>query len=184
MFCAGYNPSFFRYAFPLNSDNFSDETFFLQLHHCLFVREYFGNQASLTNCSGTLIWLADSTASAPPVRKNKGSFQRVSFQYYSHELSFLSFNFPWYFPEKSGSICFIFRYISFNIQWILFVLTFFVSYLFKLSILYSFIYSFIYSLFIRLFIRLFVLCFFALSFELISFHIIIYFVFLVFVKLC
>ncbi len=41
--------------------------------------EYFGNQASLTNCSGTLIRLIDSTASAPPMRRNKGSFQRVSF---------------------------------------------------------------------------------------------------------
>ena len=57
----------------------SQQPFFLQLHYCLFFREYFGNQAGLTNCSGILIWLADSTASAPPVRKNKGSFQRVSF---------------------------------------------------------------------------------------------------------
>ena len=32
MFCAGYNLYFFRYAFPLNSNDFSDETFFLQLH--------------------------------------------------------------------------------------------------------------------------------------------------------
>ena len=57
----------------------------------------------------------------------------------------LSFNFPWYFPEKSGNICFIFRHVSFNIQWILFVFKLFV----ELSNLYSFIYSFI-SLFICL----------------------------------
>ena len=32
MFCAGYDLYFSRYAFPLNSNDFSDETFFLQLH--------------------------------------------------------------------------------------------------------------------------------------------------------
>ena len=32
MFCAGYNLYFSRYAFPLNSNDFSDKTFFLQLH--------------------------------------------------------------------------------------------------------------------------------------------------------
>ena len=36
MFCAGYNHYFFRYAFPLNSDDFSVKAFFLQLHLCLF----------------------------------------------------------------------------------------------------------------------------------------------------
>ena len=46
--------------------------FFLQLHYCLFFREYFGNQAGLTNCSGILIWLTGSThraSAAPPVDK-------------------------------------------------------------------------------------------------------------------
>ena len=36
MFCAGFLTLIFPYAFPLNLDDFSDETFFLQLHYCLF----------------------------------------------------------------------------------------------------------------------------------------------------
>ena len=32
MFLRRFNPYFSRYVFPLNSDDFSDETFFLQLH--------------------------------------------------------------------------------------------------------------------------------------------------------
>ena len=35
MFCAGSNPHFFRYAFPLNSDDFSVKAFFLQSHFML-----------------------------------------------------------------------------------------------------------------------------------------------------
>ena len=35
MFCTGYNHYFFRYAFPLNSDDFSVMAFFLQLHFML-----------------------------------------------------------------------------------------------------------------------------------------------------
>ena len=145
----------------------------------IFCVNIFGNQASLTNCSGTLIWLADSTASAPPARKNKRSFQRVSFQYYSHELSFLSFNFPWYFPEKSGTVCFVFRHISmdlfcliFSVELSLLVILLFrwfmhlfsrhvsftiqwIFYLFNLFVKLSNSYSFIYSyLYIRLFIRI------------------------------
>ena len=114
--------------------------FFYSCIHCLFslfnFREYFGNQAGLTNCSGTLIWLADSTASAPPVRKNKGSFQRVSFQYYSHELSLLSVNFPLHFQLIFSGF--------------LLCLTFFIELFSELSKLYSFIYSFI--LFVYLFV--------------------------------
>ncbi len=83
MFCAGFT-IFFPLCFPSKIlIIFLLWPFFLQLHlvliFLLFLREYFGNQASLTNCTGTLIRLTDSTASAPPVRRNKGSFQRVSF---------------------------------------------------------------------------------------------------------
>ena len=123
--------------------------FFYSCIHCLFFlfnfREYFGNQAGLTNCSGTLIWLADSTASAPPVRKNKGSFQRVSFQYYSHELSPLSVNFPLHFQLIFSGF--------------LLCLTFFIELFSELSKLYSFIirlfYSFIYSFILFVYSSLF-----------------------------
>ena len=78
-------------------------------------------------------------------------FSTVAFiSYFSVILNLLSFNFPWYFPEKSGILCFIFRCISLNIQWILFVSTFLVELFFELSnyIHYLFVIcSFIYSLF-------------------------------------
>ena len=111
MFCAGYNHYFFRYAFPLNSDDFSAKAFFLQLHFMLIF----------------------------------AAVLRL----------ILSFNFPWYLPEKSGNICLFFRHVLFNIQWILFVLTFFHWTIFLSYPFYSLIYSFIHSLFISLFIRIF-----------------------------
>ena len=138
--------------------------FFLQLHlvliFLLFLREYFGNQASLTNCTGTLIRLTDSTASAPPVRRNKGSFQRVSFLIIHMSwvtfTAYLSFIFPWYFPEKSGTFCLIFRHIS--MDFFLFNLSVELSFLVILFI--SLIYSFIYSLlFVYLFVYFFILAF-------------------------
>ena len=76
----------------------------------------------------------------------KAFFPAVAFYAYflSSFTAYLSFNFPWYFPEKSGNIYLLFRHISFNIQWILFVLTFFVELSFQAI------------LFIRWFIRLFI----------------------------
>ena len=121
------------------------------LFSCLFLREYFGNQASLTNCSGTLIRLSDSTASAPPVRRNKGSFQRVSFPIIHMSRVILSFNFPWYFPEKSGNICLFFRHVSFNIQRILSLFYLFIKLSFW-TIQFVFVYLFV--SYIRLFIRI------------------------------
>ncbi len=147
MFCAGFT-IFFPLCFPSKIlIIYLLWPFFLQLHlvliFLLFLREYFGNQASLTNCTGTLIRLTDSTASAPPVRRNKGSFQRVSFFTIHMSWDILSFNFPWCFPEKSGTICLVFRHISFIIQWIFICLTFLLSYPIR----------------IRLFIRIFIFVF-------------------------
>ena len=107
----------------------------------IFCVNIFGNQASLTNCSGTLIRLTDSTASAPPVRRNKGSFQRVSFFVIHMSWVILSFNFPWYFPEKSGTVCFVFRHISMD----LFCLIFSV----ELSLLVIFLFRWFMHLFFR-----------------------------------
>ena len=131
--------------------------FFLQLHlvliSCLFLREYFGNQASLTNCSGTLIRLADSTASAPPVRRNKGSFQQVSFFiiHMSWVESFYHLIFRDISLNSQESFVLVFRHISFYIQWNFVYSLFSFELSFKLSNLYSFIYS---NLYIRLFIRI------------------------------
>ena len=176
MFCAGFT-IFFPLYFPSKILMiYLLWPFFLQLHlvliFLLFLREYFGNQASLTNCTGTLIRLTDSTASAPPVRRNKGSFQRVSFFTIHMSWDILSFNFPWYFPEKSGTFCFIFPshfngFILFNLFcWIIsfshpfiplihafifpscfiyYSVDFYLFNLFvKLSNPYSFIYSYLY----------------------------------------
>ena len=41
MFCAGFF-LFFRYAFPLNSDDFSVMAFFLQLHFMLISQHFYG----------------------------------------------------------------------------------------------------------------------------------------------
>ena len=169
--------------------------FFLQLHlvliFLLFLREYFGNQASLTNCSGTLIQLTDSTASAPPVRRNKGSFQRVSFLIIHMSwvifTAYLSFIFPWYFPEKSGTFCLFF--VTF--QWILFCLIFSVEISFLVILFISLIYSFIYSY--CSFIYSYISLFFGFSISLFLFLILssclavlIYYLFRIryFVKLC
>ena len=54
----------------------------------------------------------------------------------------LSFNFPWYFPEKSGFICFIFRHISFNFQWNFVYSLFILSHVIELS--YLFVYLFVF----------------------------------------
>ena len=79
----------------------------------------------------------------------KSLFPTVAFYAYSLSsfTAYLSFNFPWYFPEKSGIIYLFFRYVSVNIQWILVALTFLV----ELSFLFI-DYSFIYSLSIRYFV--------------------------------
>ena len=74
-FAQVFNYYFFRYAFPLNSDDFSVKAFFLQLHFVLIF-------------SAVLRLI-------------------------------LSFNCPWYFPEKSGIIYLFFRHVSVDIQWIL-----------------------------------------------------------------
>ena len=42
MFCAGYNPYFFRYAFPLNSDKFSVTPFSCSCILCLFSQHFYG----------------------------------------------------------------------------------------------------------------------------------------------
>ena len=78
-----------------------------------------------------------------------GLFSTVAFYayFFSSFTAYLSFNFPSYFPEKSENICLFFRHVSVNIQWILFVIIFFVELSFELSNLYSFIYS---DLYIRL----------------------------------
>ena len=122
--------------------------FFLQLHllliSLLFFAWIFGNQASLTNCNGTLIWLADSTASAPPVRKNKGSFQRVSFLIIHMSQVILSFNFRDISLKSQET--FVYFSVMFHLLFsgFLFYLTFFVELSFKLSNSYSFIYSYLY----------------------------------------
>ena len=78
----------------------------------------------------------------------------------------LSFNSPWYFPEKSGIICFIFVIFLFNIQWI-FILIFFrklsfwaVQFVFVIysdRIIHLFIHLFPYYLFVYFFIGLILL---------------------------
>ena len=115
----------------------------------IFLREYFGNQASLTNCSGTLIRLIDSTASAPPMRRNKGSFQRVSFLII--HMSWVIF-YPLIFRDislKSQELSVLYFVIF---KWIILFNLFslkdlsyypFVSWIY--SFIYSFIFSFIYS---------------------------------------
>ena len=62
----------------------------------------------------------------------------------------LLFNFPWYFPEKSGTFCFIFRHISMDLFCLIFSveLSLLVILLFRWFIrlfirYYSFIYSYI-----------------------------------------
>ena len=82
-----------------------------------------------------------------------GLFSTVAFYAYFTALLrlILSFIFPWYFPEKSGTFCFIFRHIS--MDFILFNLFHWIisfSHPF-ISLIYSFIYSYIIRLFIRIF---------------------------------
>ena len=134
MFCAGYNHYFFRYAFPLNSDDFSVKAFSCSCILCLFSQQFYGLFYHLI-------------------------FRDISL-------------------NSQETFVLFFRCISFNIQWILFVLTFFVSYLLS--------YPCYIRLFIRLFFRLFIRYFFVLSFELFSIliYLFIYFVFVVLVKLC
>ena len=87
-----------------------------------------------------------------------GLFSTVAFYAYFHITftAYSSFNFPWYFLEKSGTFCLIFRHIS--MDFILFNL-------FRWNILFShpfisLIYSFIYSLlFVYLFVYFFILAF-------------------------
>ena len=93
--------------------------------------------------------------------KTRVSFQRVSFLIIHMSWVLVSFISPWYFPEKSGNICLFFRHVSFNIQWILLVLTFFVELSFELSNPYSFIYS---DIIIHLFIRILIGLVFCLTF--------------------
>ena len=147
---------------------------FIAYFSCLLFREYFGNQAGLTNCSGILIWLTGSThraSAAPPVDK-QGFISASQLPYYSHELSPLSFNFRDISLKSQESFIYFFCPVSFNIQWILFALTFLIELSF-LFVDYSFTYSFI-SLF---------LCF-IFSSCLAVLILVIYFVFFVLVKLC
>ena len=131
MFCAGYNLYFFRHAFPLNSNDFSDETFFLQLHLLLVFSSFW-----------SLYHLI---------------FRDISL-------------------KSQESFCFIFRCISLNIQWILFL---FQSFSLNCSWAIQ-SYSFIYSLFRWLFSY-----YLSYLFKLFSYpYLFIYFVFYVLVKLC
>ena len=86
----------------------------------------------------------------------------------------LSFNFPWYFPEKSGNICLFLRYVSFTIQWIfilfnIFRWVFFLSYpicirLFTRISIFVYLFRHRHSVFIRILIGIS-----SLSFELFSY---------------
>ena len=72
----------------------------------------------------------------------------------------LSFNFPWYFPEKSGNICLFFRHISFNIQWNFLYFSSHLNYVWTiLFFVYLFVYLFVY--FFIWFSHFFVLSFWA-----------------------
>ena len=72
-------------------------------------------------------------------------FSTVAFYAYFTALLrlILSFNFPWYFPEKSGNICLLFRHVSFTTQWI-----------FILFNLFRWVFFLSYPICIRLFIRI------------------------------
>ena len=132
------------------------------LFSCLFLCEYFGNQASLTNCSGTLIRLTDSTASAPPVRRNKGSFQRVSFLII--HMSWVTFTaffiiyFSVIFPWKVRN--FLFYLSSYFNEFILFNLFRWNSLLLSFCFVDLFVYLFV---IIRLSIRIFLYFGFSIS---------------------
>ena len=57
--------------------------------YCLFFREYFGNQAGLTNCSGILIWLTGSThraLAAPTSGQTRFHFSELASNNFSLEL--------------------------------------------------------------------------------------------------
>ncbi len=66
--------------------------------------------------------------------------------------SYLSFNFPWYFPEKSGTFCLIFRHISmdfilFNLfRWIISFSHPFLSLIYSFNYSLLFVYLFVYFL--------------------------------------
>ena len=74
----------------------------------------------------------------------------------------LSFNFPWYLPEKSGNIRLFLRYVSFTIQWIfilfnIFRWVFFLSYpicirLFTRISIFVYLFRHRHSVFIRILI--------------------------------
>ena len=85
--------------------------------------------------------------------------------------------FPWYFPEKSGTFCSIFRHISMNFSCLIFFVEMSLLIVRFISLIYSFIYSYISLFLFRYF------CF--LSFKLFSCsYLFIYFLIHVFVKLC
>ena len=115
-------PYFFRYAFPLNSDDFSVMAFFYSCILCLFY------------CTFT---------------------------------AYFVIIFPWYFPEKSGTFCSIFRHISMNFSCLIFFVEMSLLVVRFISLIYSFIYS---LLFVYLFVYFLILfryfCF--LSFKLFS----------------
>ena len=75
--------------------------------------------------------------------------------FHSTFTAYLSFIFPWYFPEKSGNICLFFRHVSFTIQWIFILLNYLLSYPIRIRLFIRIFIFVIYSdIIIHLFIRI------------------------------
>ena len=91
MFCAGYNPYFFRYVFPLNSDDFSVRAFFLQLHFMPILQHFYGLFYHLIIRDISL--------------KSQETFVHFSVMFHLTFIEFCLFNFSSDLPFLSYSIC-------------------------------------------------------------------------------